>query len=86
MPSMIDVLKEVDPSEVASQVLANPKVQMLIGASMTGSGTALVNAELSFRSDVMFYLGAATFIAGLLVSLTIIVRNLIGINRDLKDK
>ena len=84
MASMIDVLKEVDPSEVASQVLASPKVQMLIGASMTGSGTVMVNADIAFRSDVMFYLGAATFVMGLLVSVSILVRNMIGINKDLR--
>ena len=84
MASMIDVLKEVDPSEVASQVLASPKVQMLIGASMTGSGTVMVNADIAFRSDVMFYLGAATFVMGLLVSISILVRNMIGINKDLR--
>ena len=84
MASMIDVLKEVDPSEVASQILASPKVQMLIGASMTGSGTVMVNADIAFRSDVMFYLGAATFVMGLLVSISILVRNMIGINKDLR--
>ena len=84
MASMIDVLKEVDPSEVASQVLASPKVQMLIGASMTGSGTVMVNADIAFRSDVMFYLGAATFVMGLLLSISILVRNMIGINKDLR--
>lgn len=84
MASIIDVLKEVDPSEVASQVLASPKVQMLIGASMTGSGTVMVNADIAFRSDVMFYLGAATFVMGLLVSVSILVRNMIGINKDLR--
>lgn len=85
MPSTIDVLKEIEPSEVAGQILANPKIQMLIGGAMTGGGTAVVNADLAFRSDVMFYLGAATFVMGLLVSVSILVRNMIGINNDLKD-
>lgn len=84
MQFMIDALKEVEPQEVAGHILANPKIQMGIGAVLTGSGSAAANAELAFRNDVMFYLGAATAVAGLLVAITIITRNLIGISKDLK--
>lgn len=85
MPSMIDVLKEIEPSEVVGQILASPKGQMMLSGAMMTGGTAMASAEEVFRSDVMFYLGVATGVSALLVALTVIVRNLIGINKDLKD-
>jgi len=84
MASMIEILKEVEPFEVASQILASPKGQMTLSGAMMTGGTVMASAEEVFRSDVMFYLGAAVSVSALLVALTVIVRNLIGINKDLR--
>lgn len=84
MASMIDVLKEVEPSEVVGQILASPKIQMIIGAGVTGGGTAIASSEALRQSDVMFYLGAVAAGMGILLTSILIVRNLILIAKDLR--
>ena len=81
MPSMIDVLKEVEPQEVVGHILANPKVQLTIGAATTAGGGAMVKASIE---PAMLYLGLAASSLGIILTILCIVHRAILIKKDLE--
>lgn len=83
MPLMTELLKGVEPQEVAGQILANPKVQLTVGAATTAGGGALVKASFD---PVMMYLGVAASGLGIILTILCIVHRAILIRKDLKDK
>ncbi len=80
MPLMIDALKEVEPLEVIGQILANPKVQLAVGATTTAGGGALVKASFD---PVMLYMGIAASGLGMVLTIFCIVHRAILIRKDL---
>ena len=82
MASMIDVLKEVEPQEVVGQILANPKVQLAVGATTTAGGGALVKASFD---PVMLYMGIAASGLGIILTILCIVHRAVLIKKDLKN-
>ena len=86
MPSVIDVLKEVEPQEVVGQILANPKVQLTLAATMTGGGGVVVKTAQAAPdfSAAMIYLGVVSISLGVILTTLCIVHRAILIKKDLE--